>query len=48
MALPEIWYGPVAGSCEQLYEILNSIKNGEFFDQLSDYQIPQKEYAPSD
>jgi hypothetical protein len=36
----------VAGSCEQDYESSGSIKGGEYFDKLSDYQSLMKESAP--
>jgi hypothetical protein len=38
-------FGPVAGFCERSYEPSDSIKGGEFLDQLSSYQLLKKESA---
>jgi hypothetical protein len=35
----------VAGCCEHGNEISDSIKGGEFLDQLSDYQLLKKDSA---
>jgi hypothetical protein len=34
------------GSCEHDNELSGSIKGGEFLDQLSDYKVFKKDYAP--
>jgi hypothetical protein len=39
-------YRQVVGSCEYGNESSGSIKGREFLDQLSDYQILTKDYAP--
>jgi hypothetical protein len=36
----------VAGCCEHSNEPMDSIKGGEFVDQLSDYQLLKKDSAP--
>jgi hypothetical protein len=36
----------MAGSCDHDIELLTSIKDGEFLDLLSDYQILMRVYAP--
>jgi hypothetical protein len=37
---------PVTGSFEHDDELLGSIKGGEFLDQLSNYQLLEKESVP--
>jgi hypothetical protein len=39
-------YGPVAGYCEHGNEPSVSIRDEEFFDQLSDYQLLKNYSAP--
>jgi hypothetical protein len=38
--------GPVAGSCEHGKELSGSIKGGELFEYLSDYQHLKKDFTP--
>jgi hypothetical protein len=38
--------GPVTGSCADGNEPSDSIKGGELFDKLSDYELLKKNFAP--
>jgi hypothetical protein len=39
-------FGDMVGSCEHGKELSSYIKGGEFVDQLRDYQLLEKYFAP--